>query len=117
MKSQLFNLNVNIRIGNNFPESGSQEQVPDACKESEIIPFDSIRMYAYETPRGETPLCDRNLINETKWYRATDDMVTNATRADICGTSFPMWLSGIYLMHTLMNKYARWIHKSNRYAR
>lgn len=59
-------------------------------------------MYAYERQRGEPPLCDRNLINETKWYKATDDMVTNATRADICGTTYPLWLSGISLksMHT-----------------
>lgn len=82
-----------------FLVSESQEQIPDVCQNSEIIPFDSIRMYAYERPRREPPLCDRNLINETKWYRATDDMVTNATKADICGTSFPLWLSGIIFMH------------------
>lgn len=74
--------------------SESKEQLPDACKDSELIPFESIRLYAYERLHGEPPICDRNLIQEAKWYRATDDMVTNATRANICGTTYPLWLSG-----------------------
>lgn len=83
----------------------SQEHVPNACKHYEIIPFDSVRMYAYEIPRTEPPLCDRNLINEEKWYRATDDMVTNETRANICGTTFPMWLSGILFFSAFIHTY------------
>lgn len=70
-------------------------QSVDVCAEAEIIPFDAIRIYAYERPPWETPICDRNVINETKWYRATEDMVTNATKPDICGTTYPLWLSGI----------------------
>lgn len=66
----------------------------DVCAQAEIIPFDAIRMYAYERSSWETPLCDRNIISETKWYRATDDMVTNATKPDICGTTYPLWLLG-----------------------
>lgn len=72
----------------------STGQSVDVCAEAEIIPFDAIRIYAYERPSWETPICDRNVINETKWYRATEDMVTNATKSDICGTIYPLWLSG-----------------------
>lgn len=82
-------------LHSHFLLSESQEQVPDACKNSEIIPHESMRMYAYGRQHDELPLCDRNLIQEAKWYRATDDMVTNATRPNICGTTYPLWLSGI----------------------
>ena len=73
---------------------GSKAHFTSICAEATFIPFDSIRIYAYELPQGETPICDRNIIDETKWYRATEDMVTNATTAGICGTTFPMWLQG-----------------------
>ena len=76
--------------------SESYGQHTDICGnlEVEIIPLNAIRIYAYETPPGEKPLCDRNIINETKWYKAANDMVTNATKPDICGTTYPIWLQG-----------------------
>lgn len=73
---------------------GLKAHFTSICAEATFIPFDSIRIYAYELPQGETPICDRNIIDETKWYRATEDMVTNATTSGICGTTFPMWLQG-----------------------
>ena len=64
----------------------------ELCANAEVIPFESIRSYAYKLSDAEIPLCDKNIINETKWYKATEDMVTNATRKNSCSTIFPMWL-------------------------
>lgn len=77
-----------------FIVSETVDTLPDECKNADVIPFDAIRMYAYERHTDENPLCDRNVINETKWYKATDDMVTNATKPEICGTTYALWLSG-----------------------
>lgn len=41
------------------------------------------------------PICDRTIINETKWYKATDDMVTNETQIGLsCGTTYALWMQG-----------------------
>ncbi|XP_078322917.1 uncharacterized protein LOC144622187 [Crassostrea virginica] len=75
-----------------FLLSESTGQYSDICANAEVIPFEPIRTFVYELSQEDIPLCDKNIINETKWYKATEDMVTNATRENICSTTVPLWL-------------------------
>ena len=86
-----------------FLLSESTRNYSDICANAEVIPFESIRSFAHELTQEDIPLCDRNLINETKWYKATEDIVTNATRENICSTTVPLWLQSKSLYKLFSN--------------
>lgn len=64
------------------------------CVKVEIILFDVICIYVYERFFWEMLICDRNVINEIKWYRVIEDMVINVIKFDICGIIYFLWLLG-----------------------